>query len=69
MVPMLGTNPTRWRCTNDKCERSRPPELAGTKYDPEAEAARIILTPSEVRAQAMAPAHRLPSGLIVPGGK
>lgn len=69
MVPVLGTSPTRWRCTNEKCERARPPELAGTKYNAEAEAARIIITPSEARAESRLPAMRTPSGLIIPGGR
>ena len=64
MVPELGTSPTRWRCTNRKCERHRPHELAGAKYDAVAEAARTILTPSEVRK----PARRPEAGLILPPG-
>ena len=66
MARMFGVD--QWRCTNEKCERSRPPELAGAKYDAEAEAARTIVTPSEAREQAATPTRRTESGLILPGG-
>lgn len=57
MFPVLGTS--SWQCSNERCERANPPELAGAKAPATDVEPRRIITPSEARRQGK-------GGIIIP---